>query len=151
MEPALADIARQILKDAGSATLATLAEDGSPFATLVAMALNADGAPVMLLSRLAVHTDNLARDARASLLIAGAVTARNPLENPRLTLTGTAESMGKDAAVREAFLARHPDAVSYVDFADFAFFRFRFTGAHMVAGFGRAGGISPSVLAPMKR
>ncbi len=148
-QPALADIAREILNDAGSATLATLSADGTPFATLVAIAKGAGGMPLMLVSKLAVHTANLTRDPRASLLIAGAVVARNPLENPRLTLTGTAESIGKDAVARESFLARHPDAVSYVDFADFVFFRFRIGGAHLVAGFGRAGTVSTSELSPI--
>jgi putative heme iron utilization protein len=146
MESALADIARQILKDAGFAALATLVRDGAPFATLVAMALSADGAPIMLLSRLAAHTANLERDPRASLLIAGAAEARNPLESPRLTLTGTAASLGKDTAARDTFLSRHPDAASYVDFADFTFFRFRTTGAHLVAGFGRIARIPPPEL-----
>jgi putative heme iron utilization protein len=143
VEPALADIARQILKNAEFAALATLATDGAPFATLVAMALSADGAPMMLLSRLAVHTENLERDPRASLLIADAAEAGNPLENPRLTLTGEVEPIAKHAATRESFLSRHPDAAAYVDFADFTFFRFRTTGAHLVAGFGRIARIPP--------
>jgi putative heme iron utilization protein len=91
------------------------------------------------------------RDPRASLLISGAVRAENPLENPRLTLTGAAEPMTKDAAARTAFLARHPAAESYVDLADFIFFRFRVAGAHLVAGFGRAGAVSPSDILTSKR
>lgn len=144
--PSLADTAREVIADAGTATLATLAQDGTPFATLVTIAFDADGAPFMLLSKLAVHTANLMRDPRASLLVAGAALAGNPLENPRLTLTGAVEPMAKDAAAREAFLARHPDSESYVDFADFIFFRFRIASAHLVAGFGRAGAVSPSDL-----
>ena len=147
VQPTFADTAREILKGAGSATLATLSADGAPFATLAAIALGAERAPIMLLSRLAVHTANLERDPRASLLIAGVAVARNPLENPRLTLTGTVESIGKSAATRELFLSQHPDAASYVDFADFVFFRFRIVGAHLVAGFGRAGSISTLELA----
>jgi putative heme iron utilization protein len=144
-EPGLAAIAREILKNAGSAALATLGADGAPFATLAAIALDTDGTPVMLLSRLAVHTANLARDPRASLLISGAASARNPLQNPRLTLTGIVEPVAKEA-VRGLFLARHPDAASYIDFADFVFFRLRIEAAHMVAGFGRAGSLSPAEL-----
>jgi hypothetical protein len=92
-----------------------------------------------------VHTANLARDPRASLLISGAASARNPLQNPRLTLTGIVEPVAKEA-VRGLFLARHPDAASYIDFADFVFFRLRIEAAHMVAGFGRAGSLSPAEL-----
>jgi putative heme iron utilization protein len=148
MEPTLAATARAVLKDARSAALATLGADGAPFATLVAIVVGADAAPLMLVSKLAVHTANLMRDPRVSLLIAGDAVVENPLENPRLTLTGTVEATPKNAATRESFLARHPDAASYLDFADFVFFRLRIESAHLVAGFGRAGGIPPSELVP---
>jgi len=143
---ALVEVACTLLKEARSAALATLMPDGMPFGSLVSVAMGADGAPLMLLSRLAVHTANLERDARASLLIAAAAATGNPLADARITLTGTAFPVGNDAAAREAFLARHPEAAAYADFADFAFFRFRTLGAHMVAGFGRIGDIPPSEL-----
>jgi putative heme iron utilization protein len=142
----LVDVARLLLEETRWAALATLGPDGAPFASLVSVALDADGAPLMLLSRLAVHTANLAEDPRASLLVASAIDSANPLAGARLTLTGTVAPTSKDTATRDTFLSRHPDAAAYADFADFGYFRFLTAGAHLVAGFGRIGDIPPSEL-----
>jgi putative heme iron utilization protein len=140
---------RLLLAAARIATLGTLTGEGAPFASLVTVAPGGDGAPLMLLSRLAVHTQNLLRDPRASLLIAEERGPGDPLTYARLTLTGAVVALGKDAAARESFLARHPDAASYADFADFDFYRFEIAAGHLVAGFGRISGVSQAeLLAP---
>lgn len=129
--------ARRVLRLAAAGSLATLTETGAPFASLVTVATTAEGEPILLLSTLAVHTRNLKRDPRASLLLVGpGGETGDPLAGARLTLVGSV-APDREAATRRRFLARHPEASGYADFADFAFHRLAVAGAHLVAGFGR--------------
>ncbi len=141
-------LARALLLGARIATLATLTADGAPFASLVTVAIDDNGAPLMLLSRLAAHTRNLARDARASLLIAEDQSTADPLTRARLSLLGSVVPVGKDAGARVRFLAHHPEAATYADFADFDFWRFEIAGGHLVAGFGRMAELRAADLHP---
>jgi putative heme iron utilization protein len=130
--------ARDVLRLAATGSLATLGEDGSPFASLVTVATTPAGEPILLLSTLAVHTRNLARDPRASLLlVAPSGEGGDPLAGARLTLVGRIGRPEDDPMLRRRFLARHEEAAVYADFADFGFHRFEVSSAHLVAGFGR--------------
>src|SRR6185312_3232435 len=103
-------------------TLATIDRNtGHPFASLVNVATDADGSPIILVSRLSTHTANLEVDGRCSILLAGTGKG-DPLAHPRLTVLGTMAPTG-DANVRARFLARHPKAETYAGFGDFAFWR----------------------------
>jgi putative heme iron utilization protein len=131
------DAARKVLRLAATGSLATLNEDGSPFASLVTVATSAAGEPVLLLSRLAVHTGNLLRDGRASLLLVGpGGEAGDPLAGARLTVSG-AVVRDDEPTLRRRFLARHEEATGYADFPDFAVYRLAVASGHLVAGFGR--------------
>jgi len=143
--PSLA--ARRVLRLAAVASLATLKADGQPFASLVTVATMPGGEPILLLSRLAVHTQNLERDKRASLLLVEpGGESGDPLAGARLTLVGEIGERDPDAAVRRRFLARHAEAAGYVDFADFGFRKFTIRSAHLVAGFGRIVNLGPEQL-----
>lgn len=137
--------ARRLLREARTATLATLLPDGSPYASLVTVASLFDGAPVLLLSGLARHTGNIAADPRVSLLLAE-TRAGDPLQGTRISLAGTI-ARTDDPHARRRFLARHPLATGYSAFADFAFYRIALTGGHLVAGFGRIVDLDAAVLA----
>lgn len=126
---------RILMHEAGFAALATLEEGGAPYASLVAMALDEEGQPILLLSRLARHTRNFLRDARVSLLVTAPAGA-DPLDAGRASLLGRI-SLSEDADARVRFLARHATAAGYADFADFAFYRVEVAEAHLVQGFGR--------------
>jgi putative heme iron utilization protein len=130
-------IAKHLLRTIRAGALATLDHaTGFPFASLVTVATDVDGAPLLLLSRLAAHRQNLERDPRASILLAQGGKG-DPLAHPRLTVTG--EAAPTDAPrVRARFLARHPKAKLYAGFADFSFWRLEVTAAHLNAGFARA-------------
>lgn len=153
-DPATADPAteaRALLRAADRAVLGTLDRDGGgPYASLVLLATAADGAPLLLISRLAEHTRNLEADPRASLLIDGTAGFEQPMEGPRLTLAGRAARLEPAAAgpARARFLARHPDAALYADFGDFAFWRIAVGRGHLVAGFGRISGVDGAALLP---
>ena len=125
------------LEVASVGSLATLTPDGAPFATLVLLATDGGGDIVLLLSRLAAHTRNIAADRRASLLVtAQGGEAGDPLAAARVTLVGEVDG-DVDGDGRARFLERHPEAARYAGFADFGFYRLRIVSAHLVAGFGR--------------
>ena len=135
-------IAKNLLRTVRAGALATIDRNtGHPFASLVNVATESDGSPLILPSRLSSHTANLEADSRASLLLA-TVGKGDPLAHPRLTVFGRFVQFGpnapEEAAMRRRFLARHPKANLYVGFADFAVWRLAMESAHLVAGFGRA-------------
>lgn len=138
---AVATAARTLLSKAPRASLATLTASGAPYASLVLTADDGAGAPLLLLSDLAEHTKNLARDPRASLLVESIDQAGDPLAAPRATFLGEAARFD-DAAAKSSFVARHPSATAYADFKDFALYRLAILRIHLVAGFGRIDGIS---------
>lgn len=134
------EVAKALLHATRAGTLATLDRNtGHPFGSLVNVATDVDGSPLILVSRLATHTANLERDGRASLLLAASGKG-DALAHPRLTVLGTFAPVGEtDApAVRRRFLARHPKSELYAGFGDFAFWRMQVAAAHLNAGFGRA-------------
>lgn len=147
--------ARRLLRRARSASLSTLmaatgaganggraggGAAGWPYGSLVTMACDTDGSPILLLSRLADHTRNLLADARGTLLIEEASRRANPQSGPRVSLIGRIGH--SDAACeprhRRRFLARHPSAAGYAGFTDFAIYRMTVERAHYVGGFAQA-------------
>lgn len=137
--------ARALVRAGRRAALATLdADSGAPYVSLVAVATAADGAPVLLLSTLARHTRNLGADPRASLLFED-VGARNPLADPRVSVSGTVAETA-DTDVRRRYLARHPAHAGFSGFKDFAFYRLEPAEGHLVAGFGRIQPLRPEDL-----
>ncbi len=131
--------AKTLLRATRAGTLATVGADGAPFASLVSVATDPAGHPLLLLSRLAAHTGQVEADPRCSLLLARPGRG-DPLAHPRLTLVGRATRLEGDArtAARTRFLARNPKAALYADFPDFGFFRMAFWEASLNGGFGRA-------------
>ncbi|HSP23795.1 MAG TPA: DUF2470 domain-containing protein [Saliniramus sp.] len=130
-------LAKRLLRAIRSAALATLdAASGHPVASLVTVATDIDGSPLLLMSTLSAHRTNLEADPRVSILLSQQGKG-DPLAHPRLTVIGRAER-SSEARVRSRFIARHPKAKLYADFADFAFFRLAVEGAHLNGGFARA-------------
>ncbi len=125
---------RFLARSADRAALGTLMSDGTPYVSLVELATDGAGDPVVLLSDLAQHTVNLRASPAASLLLDG--TGGTGLDGPRATLVGHVEPAADEAA-RARYLARHPHAAAYAAFADFGLYRFRVARGHLVAGFGR--------------
>ncbi len=138
-------LARSLLRRSRQGALATLmAGSGDPYCSLVNVASHPDGSPILLISRLAVHTRNLLGDARVSLMLDERAEG-DPLEGARIMLAGRAEeAAGSDLEiVRRRYLNAHPSAEAFVDFKDFSFFRIRPSGTHLVAGFGRIVDLKP--------
>ena len=140
-----ARLARSLLRRSRQGALATLmARGGDPYCSLANVATHADGSPILLVSRLALHTQNILADARISLMLDERAEG-DPLEGSRIMLAGRAEEAGGDdvAILRRRYLNAHPSAEAFVDFKDFSFFRIRPHAAHLVAGFGRIVDLKP--------
>lgn len=138
--------ARQLIRAARAATLATQA-DGQPFAALVTPATAPDLSVLLWLSTLSEHTRQVSRQPRCALLFTGAAEGPNPQTAPRVTVTGLAERI-EDPALKARWLARHPYAALYADFADFALWRVRPQAALLVGGFAAATRLRAADLAP---
>lgn len=139
-DPGLA--AKKLLREGRSGALATLvAGSGDPYCSLVNVATAVDGAPLLLLSKLALHTKNLLADARVSLMLDERKEG-DPLEGARVMLMGTC-AKNSDRLSGPAYLRRHPEAEMFANFADFGFYRMDIARAHLVAGFGRIVDLKP--------
>lgn len=138
-------LARRLLEEARHGALGVLdPESGGPLVTRVAVGW--DGAAALILvSTLSAHTRALLADPACSLLVGEPGPKGDPLTHPRLSLLARAEPADK-AAARGAWLARHPKAALYYDFADFLLLRLVPSGAHLNGGFGQAYRLSPQDL-----
>src|SRR6266480_2392511 len=140
-----ARLARSLLRRSRQGALATLmADSGDPYCSLVNVASYADGSPILLISRLALHTKNILADSRVSLMLDERAEG-DPLEGSRIMLAGRAEEATADdlPVLRRRYLNAHPSAEAFVNFKDFSFFRIRPSGTHLVAGFGRIVDLKP--------
>lgn len=133
--PDVGSAARHLMRRRDHAALATNLA-GRPYVSLVATACDFDASPLLLLSDLAQHTQNLLADPRVSLLFEDTAGHSDPLAGPRLTLLGRAERCD-DARAAARFAARHPASAGYAGFADFHGYRVVIERGHFVAGFGR--------------
>ena len=138
--PTHAEYARSLAATYTRGTLSTLNEEGYPFGSVVLYVLDDQGQPVMLLSELAVHTKNIRRDGRASVLVSSTVMpGDDPMALPRVTLVGSLAAVAPEehAGLQERFLAEHPSAESYVAFGDFGWWRLALDSVRFVGGYGR--------------
>src|ERR1700730_11542754 len=135
-------VAKGLLRATRAGALATIDRNtGHPFSSLVNVATDADGSPLILVSRLSTHTANIEVDPRASVLLASTGKG-DPLAHPRLTVLGAFARMERDGPdgkrVKRRFLSRHPKSQLYAGFGDFSFWRLAVVSAHLNGGFARA-------------
>lgn len=147
--------ARRLLRRARAATVATtMPETGAAYASLVTVATDQDGSPILLLSGLAEHTVNLTAEARCALLVEEAAGLPNPQTGPRATFMGRAEKIAPGAErdrLAGRFLARHPGAALYAGFGDFAIWRMTVERVHLVGGFARAVWLEDGIMLPVEQ
>lgn len=140
-------LARRLIEGARFAALGVLV-DGAPFVTRIGIGTDEAGHPLTLVSTLAAHTQALIADPRASLLLGEPGAKGDPLTHPRLTVTVQARFIDKPPALRARWLADHPKAGLYIDFADFGFVRFEMITGHLNGGFGKAFRLTAEDLKP---
>jgi heme iron utilization protein len=147
-EPSFAERARTLLYLGRMGSLSTLSrkQPGFPFGSVMPYGVDNLGRPTFLISTMAMHTQNLQADPRASLLVTQANASGDPLGASRVTLLGNVAPIAKPevAAVRKLYLERYANSKHWVDFEDFSFHRMDVVDVYFVGGFGVMGWVTAS-------
>ena len=95
---------------------------------------------------MAMHTQNLQADPRASLFVTEPDASGDALGSSRVTLIGSALRIPEPelADARAAYLTGYPDSKYWVDFEDFFFYRLDVIDVYYVGGFGVMGWVAAS-------
>ncbi len=145
-EPSHAERARTLLSLGRTGALSTLSarRPGFPFGSVMPYAADDKGRPILLISAMAMHTQNLAADARASLLVTQLDGEGDPLGAARVTVMGEAKKVSKQDAerCRELYLSRHENARYWAGFSDFSLWRLETVEVYFIGGFGVMGWVS---------
>lgn len=145
-EPTYAERARTLIHLNRTGALSTMSRKhpGWPFGSVMPYALDDSGRPLFLISAMAMHTQNLQAEPRASLLVTPPESGADPLGASRLTLMGEITQVADEDAVvvRKIYLARHENARYWVDFDDFSFYRMQVADLYFVGGFGVMGWVT---------
>ena len=144
--PPFAECARTLVHTGRIGTLASHSRKtpGFPFCSVAPYGVDPRGCPTFLFSTMAMHTQNLLADGRASLLVAEPETSEDPLAVARVTLLGNVSRLDgtEVSSVRDEYLQRHENARHWADFGDFAFYRLEVSALYYVAGFGAMGWVA---------
>jgi putative heme iron utilization protein len=147
-EPSFAERARTLLHLGRIGSLSTLSrkQPGFPFGSVMPYGLDDHGRPIFLISTMAMHTQNLQADPRASLLVTQDDVSGDPLGASRVTLVGNVRTIPKAEVPesRDLYLARYANSKYWVDFDDFSFYRLDVVDVYYVGGFGVMGWVTAS-------
>ena len=147
-EPAVAERARTLMHSGRIGTLSTLSrkQTGFPFGSLMPYGLDNEGRPIFLISTMAMHTQNLRADPRASLFVTEPDASGDPLGSSRVTLIGNVTRVPEAdlATARSVYLVGYPNSKHWVDFEDFFFYRMDVLDVYYVGGFGVMGWVAAS-------
>jgi len=147
-EPSFAERARTLMYTARIGSLSTLSRKqlGFPFGSVMPYGLDEQGRPIFLISTMAMHTQNLQADPRASLLVTEDNAGSDPLGASRVTVVGNVLPVPRSevAEARKLYLARYANSKYWVDFEDFSFYRMDVVDIYYVGGFGVMGWVSAS-------
>jgi putative heme iron utilization protein len=142
-EPTFSERARTLVHVGGIGSLSTLSrkQPGFPFGSVMPYGLDERGRPIFLISTMAMHTQNLQGDPRASLLVTQPDASGDPLGASRVTLVGNVSTIPEPerADARNLYLERYSNAKYWVDFDDFSFYRMDVLDVYYVGGFGVMG------------
>jgi putative heme iron utilization protein len=128
----------------GSLSTLSRKQPGFPFGSVMPYGLGDRGRPIFLISTMAMHTQNLRADPRASLLVIQDDAGGDPLGASRVTLIGNVLPIpeAEVAEARTLYLAHYPNSKYWVDFEDFSFYRLDVMDVYYVGGFGVMGWVS---------
>ncbi len=144
-EPTYAERVRTLVSLCTIASLSTVSQKrpGYPFGSLMPYAIDGSGRPIFLISNMAMHTQNIQADHRASLFV-GQAGDGDPLGTARATLVGDVFPVPADEAseARQLYLSRYENSRSWVDFKDFGFYRLQPLDVYYVGGFGVMGWVT---------
>src|ERR1700684_4224990 len=140
-EPSYAERARTLMHLGRVGSLSTLSrkQPGFPFGSVMPYGLDEQGRPIFLISTMAMHTQHLRADPRASLLVTQDDAGSDPLGASRVTLIGNVLPIpeAEVADARQLYLARYANSKYWVDFEDFSFYRKDVVDIYYVGGLDR--------------
>jgi putative heme iron utilization protein len=147
-EPSFAERARTLVHLGRIGSLSTLSRKqlGFPFGSVMPYSLDELGHPIFLISTMAMHTQNLKADPRASLLVTLSSAEGDPLGASRVTLMRNVLTVAEPelAQTRKLYLERYENSKYWVDYDDFSFYRMEVVDAYYVGGFGVMGWVAAS-------
>ena len=147
-EPTFAERARTLVHLGRTGSLSTLSrkQPGFPFGSVMPYGIDGLGRPIFLISTMAMHTQNVQADPRASLLVTQQDVSGDPLGASRVTLVGNVLRVPEPdvAEARKLYLERYVNSKYWVDFEDFYFYRMDVVDVYYVGGFGVMGWVSAS-------
>jgi len=147
-EPSFAERARTLVYVGRIGSLSTHSrkQAGFPFGSVMPYGLDDRGRPIFLISTMAMHTQNLQADPRASLLVTQPDASGDPLGASRITLLGNVVPVLETDLVesRRLYLDRYANSKYWVDFQDFSFYRMEVVDVYYVGGFGVMGWVAAS-------
>src|SRR6516162_6866087 len=138
-EPTFAERARTLMYLGRMGSLSTLSrkQPGFPFGSVMPYGLDDHGRPIFLISTMAMHTQNLRVDPRASLLVTQPDSGSDVLGASRVTLLGDVLRIEEPevGGARKLYLATYENSKYWVDFEDFSFYRMNVVDVYYVGGF----------------
>jgi putative heme iron utilization protein len=142
-EPSLAERARTLVSVGRIGSLSTHSRKfaGFPFGSVMPYAADELGRPVLFVSSMAMHTQNLHQDARASLLVTQPEASGDPLGAARVSLLGVTEPVAAEE-VRDLYLSRYENAKYWQEYSDFAYHRLEVSSVYFIGGFGVMGWVA---------
>jgi heme iron utilization protein len=127
----------ELISKGQDATLCTDFE-GTPFGSLVIYALDEDGSPIILISDIAQHTDNILKNPKASIMVSK-VNQEDIFDSQRITLIGEFSKVTEKEreAIQETYLKKYPDSEYLTELNDFNFYRMKVNKVYFIGGFGK--------------
>jgi hypothetical protein len=103
-------------------------------------------ASIFLISSMAMRSQNLQADTRASLLVTAPDVGGDALGAARIALVGNVQAIPQPAVpeARNLYLAHHTSSMYWADFEDFSFYRMDVVDVYNVGGCGVMGWVSAS-------
>lgn len=145
-EPSFAERARTLVYVGRIGSLSTVSRRhaGFPFGSVMPYGMDDQGRPIFLISAMAMHTQNLQEDPRASLLVMEPDASGDPLGASRVTLIGHVGRVPEPEVpeARKVYLDRYGNSKRWVEFEDFDFYRMDVVDVYYVGGFGVIGWVS---------
>jgi putative heme iron utilization protein len=128
----------------GSLSTLSRKQPGYPYGSVMPYGLDGRGRPIFLISTMAMHTQNVQADPRASLLVTQPDGSGDPLADSRVTLIGNVVPVPEveSGEARTLYLERYANSKHWVDFEDFSFYRMEPVDVYFVGGFGSMGWLS---------
>jgi putative heme iron utilization protein len=136
-EKSMKDQMLDLVKAQKTGVLSTNFEDAYPFGSLVPYALDAKNNPIIYISDLALHTQNLKKYNKVTLTVSK-VDKKDIFNSSRATILAKAVKVeGKE--VEELYFKRFPKAKRFNKLHDFSFYRLEVDKTYFVGGFGNIG------------